>query len=145
MVKLTPKQEKFCQKYIELGNASEAYRQSYSCGGMSDNAIAVEASRLQGNPKVSLRIEDIQKSHQIRHEITVDGLTDELEEARQVSMGEGQGGGMVSATMGKAKLHGLLIDKNELTGKNGQPIEVAVTTKDQIKKEIDVLFSEPPQ
>ena len=52
---------------------------------------------------------------------------------------------MVSATMGKAKLHGLLIDKNELTGKNGQPIEVAVTTKDQIKKEIDVLFSEPPQ
>lgn len=28
---LTPKQEKFCQLYIELGNASEAYRQSYDC------------------------------------------------------------------------------------------------------------------
>ena len=30
MGNLTPKQEKFCQKYIEMGNASEAYRQAYN-------------------------------------------------------------------------------------------------------------------
>lgn len=27
---MTPKQDKFCMLYIELGNASEAYRQSYN-------------------------------------------------------------------------------------------------------------------
>jgi phage terminase small subunit len=30
----------------------------------------------------------------------------------------------VAAVMGKAKLHGLLIEKNEHTGKGGAPIEV---------------------
>jgi len=33
-MKLTIKQEKFCNLYIELGNASEAYRQSYNCEKM---------------------------------------------------------------------------------------------------------------
>jgi len=30
MKKLTPKQEKFCQLYVELGNASDAYRGAYN-------------------------------------------------------------------------------------------------------------------
>ncbi|EPZ98572.1 terminase small subunit, partial [Glaesserella parasuis] len=40
---LTPKQEKFCQLYIELGNASEAYRQAYDCSKMSNETINTKA------------------------------------------------------------------------------------------------------
>ena len=43
---LTPKQEKFCQLYIELGNASEAYRQSYDCSKMQIFAWGVNLSCL---------------------------------------------------------------------------------------------------
>ena len=54
MADLTIKQERFAQRYVELGNASEAYRQSYDAEDMSDEAIRVEASRLLDNPNVSL-------------------------------------------------------------------------------------------
>ena len=40
---MTPKQEKFCQLYVELGNASEAYRQAYDASKMhapTVNAVA---------------------------------------------------------------------------------------------------------
>ncbi|OWK39535.1 terminase small subunit [Fimbriiglobus ruber] len=69
---LTPKQEKFCQKYIELGNASEAYRQAYDAENMSPEAIHEEAYRLTIHPDVSLRIEDLRRLARKRHEVTAD-------------------------------------------------------------------------
>jgi phage terminase small subunit len=72
MSDLTIKQERFAQKYVELGNATEAYRQSYDADEMSDEAISVEACRLKDNPKVSLRIEVLENLRLKRHEVTVD-------------------------------------------------------------------------
>lgn len=113
MLKLTPKQEKFSQLYIELGNASEAYRRSYNAENMGDEAIWVEACRLQSDPKVSLRIKELQEMHVKRHMVTVDSLTKELEEARELAIKIENPAPAVSATLGKAKLHGLLTDKIE--------------------------------
>lgn len=59
---LTIKQEKFCNKYLECGNASEAYRYAYDCSKMSDNAIWNSASLLMDDPKVTQRI-DYLKNH----------------------------------------------------------------------------------
>jgi len=42
-VKLTPKQQKFCYKYIETGNASKAYRQSYDTENMKPATIKPES------------------------------------------------------------------------------------------------------
>lgn len=113
MAKLTPKQEKFCQKYIETGNASEAYRQSYNTDKMSDEAVKVEASKLLDNPKITLTLERLRSKHQKRHQITVDTLLAELEEVRQLALvPKGENGTLqlnvaVNAIMGKAKLLGL--------------------------------------
>ena len=63
MSKLTPKQEKFCQLYIELGNASEAYRQAYSCDKMKPESIHVNAAKLLENTKITLRISELQAEH----------------------------------------------------------------------------------
>ena len=46
-----------------------------------------------------------------RHDTTVDTLTDELERARQLAHRNGQAAAAVSATLGKARLHGLLANK----------------------------------
>lgn len=112
---LTPKQEGFCRLYIETGNASEAYRRSYDAQNMKQEAIWVEACRLLDNPKVALRVAELQQSLVKRHEVTVDSLMLELEEARTAAMGatNPQSAAAVAATMGKAKLAGLLIDKVE--------------------------------
>ena len=85
--KLTPKMEAFAQAYVELGNASEAYRRAYNAGRMKAETIVVNASRLLKDTKVTLRVEQLQAKHAERHDITVDSLTAELEEAR--SRGDG--------------------------------------------------------
>jgi phage terminase small subunit len=113
---LTPKQERFAQTYVETGNATEAYRRHYSTENMSLNAQYVEACRLLKHPKVSLRIKELNEHHAERHNISIDSLTEELEEARSVAEKTESAAAMVSATMGKAKLHGLLIDRGHFTG-----------------------------
>lgn len=72
MSKLTVKQEAFAKAYIETGNASEAYRRSYNAKNYSENALAVQASKMLKHPKVVLRIAELQAAHQKRHELTVD-------------------------------------------------------------------------
>lgn len=108
---LTPKQESFCQLYIELGNASEAYRQSYDADSMQSDTVNRRAKELLDNGKIGARLDQIRKEHAMRHNITVDTLLIELEEARKTALSpeleKPQVSAAVSATMGKAKLLGL--------------------------------------
>ena len=133
MAKLTPtnlseKQELFCQKFIETkGNATEAYRQIYSTKNMSENAIGVEAKRLKDNPKISLRISELQGKHAKRHNVTVDSLIDELEEVKQIALQleSPQVSAAVSAIMGKAKICGLDKQVVQHEGETGLNIKVS--------------------
>ena len=127
-INLTPKQESFCQLYIELGNASEAYRQSYDADSMNENTVNRKAKELLDNGKITARLDQIRKEHSKRHNITVDSLLLELEEARQAAF-EGerpQVSAAVSATMGKAKLLGLDKQVIEHTGANGGAIDLSL-------------------
>lgn len=127
MADLTPKQEIFCLRYIETGNATEAYRLSYDAENMADKTIWEEASRLKADPKVSARLEQLQSLHRQRHMVTVDSITAELDELKRDAHAEKQFSPAITAVMGKAKIHGLLVDKSELTGKDGGPIETKET------------------
>ena len=105
--RLTPKQESFCLAYIETGNASEAYRQAYSASRMKSATVNSKAYELLRNGEITARIDELKANHAKRHEITVDDLIAELEEARQLAIDTSQSGSAVTATMGKAKLLGL--------------------------------------
>lgn len=59
MEKLTAKQEKFCQEYIQCGNASEAYRQSYDIGEMKPETINRKAKELMDNGKITARLQEL--------------------------------------------------------------------------------------
>jgi len=114
--KLTPKQEAFAMAYVESGNASKAYKAAYYVNeNTNNNSISVEASKLKNSPKITLRILEMQEDMRERLEVTIDGLTKELEYARVTAQENGQASAMVSATMGKAKLHGLLTDKAQIS------------------------------
>lgn len=56
---LTQKQENFCLAYIKCGNASQAYRESYNAEKMTDKQIWEEASKLNANPKVGQRVQEL--------------------------------------------------------------------------------------
>ncbi|ENF7816128.1 terminase small subunit [Enterobacter soli] len=129
MAGLTIKQEAFCQAYIETGNASEAYRTAYAADKMKAEAIHVKASELLSNGKVSVRLNELQGEIKQRHNVTVDSLLAELEEARQkaLSAETPQSSAAVAATMGKAKLTGLDKQIVEMRGILGLNLNKSLT------------------
>ena len=56
---LTQKQENFCLKYVETGNASEAYRFAYRADKMKAETIHKRASELVSDREVAGRIEEL--------------------------------------------------------------------------------------
>lgn len=128
---LTPKQEAFAQAYVETGNASEAYRRSYSAANMKPEVVNNKASELLKKGDVRVRVAALQAKAVERHELTVDDIIRELEEARTFAMtGERpQPSAMVAATMGKAKVLGFIKDKVDasLTGADGGPVQHSLT------------------
>lgn len=117
---LTPKQEAFVHGYIETGNASEAYRRAYDAKKMQPETVNRKAKELLDNGKIAARVEALRADAVQRHRLTVDDLIAELEEARKTAQRAEK---PQAATMGKAKLLGLDVNRSEITGKDGGPIE----------------------
>jgi hypothetical protein len=129
--KLTPKQEAFCQAFVETGNATEAYRRAFGEKDWAAGALHVQASKLLSTPKIRLRVDALQAVHAKRHALTVDDLVTELESARSKAMKEPKGASAaVSATLGKAKLLGLIIDRGEV----GKPGDFARMTDAELER-----------
>ena len=107
--KLTIKQEAFCLAYIETNNASEAYRRAYDSSKMKPESVYESASRLLADVKITARLAELREPIMQRHNVTVDSLVLELEEARRAALSADtpQSSAAVAATMGKAKLCGL--------------------------------------
>jgi phage terminase small subunit len=118
---LTPKQESFCLSYIETGNASEAYRRSYDVKKATPDSINRMAKALIDNVKIASRIDELKSVHVERHNVTVDTIRAMLLEDREFARELETPAAAVSATMGMAKLYGLLTDKTEHSG------QVAIT------------------
>lgn len=115
---VTEQQEKFAQAFVETGNASESYRRSYNSGKMAPATINRKASELLDNGAVTARIASLRQVHTKRHNVTVDSLIAELEEARIAALTAEtvQASAATAATMGKAKLMGLDKQLVQLSG-----------------------------
>jgi len=125
--KLTPKQEKFAQVYVQTGNASEAYRTAYDVReGTKQEAIWVNACQTLSNAKVAQRVVELQDALQSKHEVTADTIAKELAEDREFAKDVGQAGAAVSATMGKAKLYGLITDKQAVKHDVSDPLQAVL-------------------
>ena len=75
--------------------------------------MRVEASRLLNNPNVSILIGDLKAELREKNAVSVETITQELEKARECAEEQSNAAGQVAASMGKAKLHGLLVDKRQ--------------------------------
>ena len=61
---LTVKQKRFCEKYVELGNKIEAYRQSYNAERMTLNSINSAVQELMKKALITNYIKEIQEKNQ---------------------------------------------------------------------------------
>ena len=66
---LTPKQEKFCQYYVDTGYASEAYRMAYNTENMSYDSICQCASRMLNDLKITSRVAEIKRENEERSHV----------------------------------------------------------------------------
>ena len=140
---MTPKQEQFARLYVETGNASEAYRQAYNTDNMKPETVTNEAYKLLQDPDISAMVDDLKAEARQRHAVTVDDLLSELEQARAAALAAPtpQSSAAVSATMGKAKMLGLLVDKAEISTK--QEKYTPPLTDDEMQQVIKSFFNKP--
>lgn len=177
---LTVKQEKFAQRYVETGNASEAYRLSYDASEMKPESVNRTAKELLDNPKITSRVEELQELARKRHQVTVDRVIAEYAkiafldirkafgedgdlkpiheidddtaaaiagiESEAVFEGSGRDRERVG-TLKKIRLvdkkgaldsiarHlGMFVDKTEVTGKDGGPVELTDAKADLLRR-----------
>lgn len=101
--------ERFAQELAKGKGQTEAY----VAAGYKENRSA--ASRLAEDVNVCERVRELQERGAIRVELTVADIIRELEEARisALTAATPQAGSAVTASLGKAKLLGLIVDKSE--------------------------------
>ena len=130
-----PKHERFAQA-LAKGETADA---AYQIAGYKPNRH--NASRLKTKETIATRVAELQDRAAIKVEITVADIARQLDEDRRLAHQLGQPGAAVSASMGKAKVFGLLLEKVELTGKDGGPVQY----QDAAEAEIAEIFGSNPQ
>jgi hypothetical protein len=109
------RQERFCQ-LVKQG--VPPYRAYPLAGYRPDNGAPY---RLSENVRIKRRIAEITKALAMKTRVTVESLTQELDEARELAARVDQPSAMTAATIAKGKLHGLMVERKE----QGQPGDFA--------------------
>lgn len=112
--KLTAKQEAFAQQIVKGATAVAAYRLAYDCSGMVPSTIYSNASRLLANSKVAALVTTAKARTISKSVLTTENIIEELEEARKMALRLEQPQAVVAASMAKAKVAGLVIDRKEI-------------------------------
>lgn len=116
--------EMFAQGLATGLTADEAYQ----AAGYKPNRG--NAATLKANQSILDRVAEIQGRAAAKAGVTIQSLTDELEQARGIAIAEKQSSAAVAATMGKAKLHGLGVEHKRVSGS----FQLITLTQEQIGK-----------
>lgn len=124
MPDLTAKQQAFARAFVEKGSGAAAYREAYDVSpDIKPETVWSEASRLLADPKVSARVIELQEAAAERTLVTVESITAELDEARDLARDEKQSAAMTTAILGKAKVNGLLVERHQHGNDPDNPID----------------------
>ena len=108
---LTDKQSKFVSEYlIDLNATQAALRAGYS----KETAKQIGSENLS-KPAISTAIAEALESGAKRNETTVDLIDKMHKEAFNVAAKEGQGSAMTQSAQNLAKLHGLIIERAQVS------------------------------
>ncbi len=123
---LAPKQQRYDRFVSEMlvdGNVTR----SAKAAGYSEKTAYSQGHRLLKNVEIANAIKAGQKDIAKRNELTIDDIIKELEEARTAALTaeSPQSSAAVAATMGKAKVLGMLVDKSEVKNEGNISIDIS--------------------
>ena len=119
MTKLTPKQEAFCAAYLELGNATEAYKRAYNAVNMKPESIRVQAAKMLVRPNIALRIQEMRAPVVAAAQLTLDQHLRTLLELRDGALSAEKYSAAVTAEIARGKASGFYTEKVEHSGEIG--------------------------
>jgi hypothetical protein len=109
-VLINARHEAFAQALAQGKSAIDAHKLA---GYKPDRGAA---SRLSAKVSIRARVEELQGKVAKKVEVTIETIAAELDEARDLAKAEKQSSPMVQASLGKAKLYGLIVDKKYHSG-----------------------------
>jgi phage terminase small subunit len=112
--KLTPKQDDFCHKFLELKSASAAYRAAYDAENSRPETVYRNATALLNNNKITTRLDELRAKADQYTEITLEEVSTALRTALEQALDRGQLGAATAAAMGLGKLGGLVTDRQRI-------------------------------
>lgn len=125
---LTPKKEKFAQCVASGMNQSDAYRAAYDVKPETTAAsVSQQAYELMQNLDISLRIEHLRKPIAERVGRTLEQHIERMAELSRLALESEEFGASIKAEENVGKVLGYYVNKTELTGRNGAPIEHKIT------------------
>ena len=124
---LTPKQEKFAQCVASGMTRSAAYRVAYDAENSSNPVVWTEACLLYQNPNVSKRISELQLPIEEQVGITLKSHIEDTMIIKQAAFDAEDYGAANKANENIGKLLGYYINKTELTGRGGGPVQHTIT------------------
>lgn len=110
---LMPKQESFCLKYLETGNASEAYRFAYDASRMKPTTVNRTAKELLDNPKIAARLAELRKPVIEKAQMTLEQHLDDLKRLRDSAWASEKYGPAIQAEIARGKASGYYIERVE--------------------------------
>ena len=108
----SPRHEHFCQLIVEGYGDLDAYEEA----GFKRHKGS--ASRLRNSTHICERIEQLRERNQKRHDVTIESILDELDDALCLSRRTESPSSMIAATKAKAQLMGLWVERAENLNQN---------------------------
>lgn len=123
------------ERFAQERSKGKSVDAAYVAAGFKPNRG--NAARLNANESIAARLAELQEKVAEKAVITAADIVRQLDEDREFAKQCKSPSAAVSASLGKAKVLGLIKEKHEHTGKNGGPIEY----RDLGEEEIDARLA----
>jgi phage terminase small subunit len=134
------KHERFAQELAKGKTADEAY----VIAGYKENRG--NAATLKAKQNILDRILELQSRAADKAVVTIQDIAIQLDEDRTFARSVNSASAAVAATLGKAKVLGLVVDKSELSGPGGGPIKTEdMNARDEVNRRIAGLAARSGQ
>jgi phage terminase small subunit len=121
---LTIKQEAFAQAVASGKSQADAYRAAYSADKMKPETVQNKAHVLMKDGEVTARVAELRKPVVLAAQITLASHLDRLQALSAAAETSSQFSAAIAAEVARGKASGLYVEKTELSGPGGAPVDI---------------------
>ncbi len=130
---MSAKQQRFVEEYLVDHNATQA---AIRAGYSEKTAYSIGHENLK-KPEIAAAIAAGEARLRRKTEVSIRSMTEEMRENRDLAVANGQAAAAQQASMGFAKLHGLLVERTEVKTTSEMSLSEVRARIKEIEAELD--------